>query len=804
MEITMRITNGLLYSTSISNYRTSSTALYNVNEQISSGMKIQNSYDDTSIYVDSMRLSSQLSTLSQASESSSKASSFASNTDSTLTDMTTQLEKFKTLLSQASNASNSSTSLDAIAEELETIRDQIKTLSNTSINGQYLFSGSALSTKPISDDGTYNGNGESLTAVVGAGLELSYNIDGNSLFLGSDSEYTKTVSTNVAMYNQTSLHPNSMTNAGTDSAAKEEYLTEDNTIRDMVGDSDSDATNDPNTVFYLSGRNTSGDTFNTKISMSSTSSVSDLLESIGNAYGNTSTNKLVDVSMNAHGQIEVTDLSGGNNVIDMNLFAAVDRTATSGTSGNADQSSVNNLVAQSNVDIISFNASNYTTTNSASTISSRSDLYNSGTYDIGYPLEDSNGKAAKASTLLSDIMPSNVDSIQVGGTTLSVTATTTVQDLMNTISTETGGTTRIENGQLIVASASAVNIQLTAQDATATATAGFSIPDAVNYTQRGFEKNGNELTGNASQVVKSTNEYATSTTKLSEVAGVDTLDGKSLTLAYTDKNGNSNTATLNLSNGGSSVSVDLNGDGDTSDANETFTLFDGSGNATSADNVTYKQLTDVIGMLTSGSLPTTGVPAASTPNEEYNYAVKTSASSVDVKLNDQGQISILDRTASASKINFSMYDSDSGDYSGTTGSALSFMSNNSVTTASPSIDLFDQLDEMIASVRSGTYRMDSESSDPRNVGMQNSLALIDHIADHIEKAHTKIGALSNAMTDAKDTADTLSTSVTKIQTDVVGVDIAEAYLQYTSISTSYQTMLSTITKVMSMSLADYM
>ena len=804
MEITMRITNGLLYSTSISNYRTSSTALYNVNEQISSGMKIQNSYDDTSIYVDSMRLSSQLSTLSQASESSSKASSFASNTDSTLTDMTTQLEKFKTLLSQASNASNSSTSLDAIAEELETIRDQIKTLSNTSINGQYLFSGSALSTKPISDDGTYNGNGESLTAVVGAGLELAYNTDGNSLFLGSDSEYTKTVSTNVAMYNQTSLHPNSMTNAGTDSAAKEEYLTEDNTIRDMVGDSDSDATNDPNTVFYLSGRNTSGDTFNTKISMSSTSSVSDLLESIGNAYGNTSTNKLVDVSMNAHGQIEVTDLSGGNNVIDMNLFAAVDRTATSGTSGNADQSSVNNLVAQSNVDIISFNASNYTTTNSASTISSRSDLYNSGTYDIGYPLEDSNGKAAKASTLLSDIMPSNVDSIQVGGTTLSVTATTTVQDLMNTISTETGGTTRIENGQLIVASASAVNIQLTAQDATATATAGFSIPDAVNYTQRGFEKNGNELTGNASQVVKSTNEYATSTTKLSEVAGVDTLDGKSLTLAYTDKNGNSNTATLNLSNGGSSVSVDLNGDGDTSDANETFTLFDGSGNATSADNVTYKQLTDVIGMLTSGSLPTTGVPAASTPNEEYNYAVKTSASSVDVKLNDQGQISILDRTASASKINFSMYDSDSGDYSGTTGSALSFMSNNSVTTASPSIDLFDQLDEMIASVRSGTYRMDSESSDPRNVGMQNSLALIDHIADHIEKAHTKIGALSNAMTDAKDTADTLSTSVTKIQTDVVGVDIAEAYLQYTSISTSYQTMLSTITKVMSMSLADYM
>jgi len=800
----MRITNALLYSTTINNYRTANQKLYEVNQQIATGMKIQNSYDDTSIYIDSMRLSSQLSTLSQTSESSSKAGSFATNTDSTLTDMTTQLEKFKTLLTQASNASNSSTSLDAIAKELETIRDQIKTLANTSINGQYLFSGSALSTKPISSDGSYNGNAESLTAVVGAGLELPYNVDGQSLFLGSDSDYTKTVSTNVSMFNQTSLHPLVMTNDGTDSASTEEYLTEDDTIRDMVGDTDSDTTNDPNTVFYLSGRDTGGETFNTKISMSSTSSVSDLLESIGNAYGNTSTNKKVDVTMNAHGQIEVTDLTGGNNVIEMNLFGAVDRTATTGTSGNADQSNVNDLVAQSNVDIISFNASNYSTTNSASTISSRSDIYNSGIYDIGYPLEDSSGNTAKSTSLLSSVLSSDVSSITVGGSTLTVSATSTVQDLLDTISTETGGTARIEDGQIIVESSSAVSLQLTALNSTSAPVAAFSIPDAVNYTQRGFEKDGNELTGNVSQVVKSTNEYATSTTKLSEVAGVDTLDGKSLTLAYTDKNGNSNTATLNLSAAGSTVSVDLNNDGDTSDTNETFTLFDGNGNATAADNVTYQQLTDVVGMLTSGSLPTDGVPAASTDFEEYNYAVKTAASSVEVGLNDQGQISILDRTASASKIEFSMYDTTAGDYSGTTGTALSFMANNSVTTDSPTIDMFDQLDEMITAVRSGTFRMDSESDDPRNIGMQNALSVIDHIADHIEKAHTKIGAISNALTDAKDTSDTLSTSITTIQTDIVGVDLAEAYLQQTSISTSYSAMLSTISKVMSMSLADYM
>jgi len=804
----MRVTNSLLFSTSIRNYQSSTNKLYEVNQQIASGLKIQNSYEDSGVYVDSMRLSNEIDTLTQTSESSSKAQSFAKNTDTTLNDFTSELDKFKTKLLQAANTSNSSTSLQALGNELEAMRNRMQSLANTSINGQFLFSGSSLSQKSISDDGTYNGNGESLTAVLGSGVELPYNIDGQSLFLGSDSDYSRAVSTNVAMYNQTDLHPAIMSNSGTDTTASEVYLSADDTIRDMVGDTDSTTSNDPNSVFYLSGRNTDGNTFSTKITMSSTSSISDLLESIGQAYGNTSTNQRVDVSMNDHGQIEVKDRTTGNQVLEMNLFAAVDRTATAGTSGNADQTDINNLLANPNVDIISFNASNYTTTNSASTIASRADINNAGTYRIGYPLENSNGTTAKASTLLSNIMPSNVDNILVGGTTLSVTATTTVQDLMSAIETENGlaaGSIRIEDGQMIASdSTNTLSTTLTARDATNTAVSAFSIPDAINYTQRGFKKDGNELQSNVSQVVKSTNKYATNSTKLSEVAGVDTLNGKSLTLNFTDKNGNSNTATVNLSNAGSSVSIDLNGDGDTTDANETFSILDGNGNATSADNVTYKQLDDVVSMLTSGTLPTTGVPAASTPAEEYNYAVRTATNSVEVSLDKQGHMNILDRTSSASNIEFSMYDNDASNYSGTASAALSFNANDSVAISNPSIDLFGQLDEMISAVRSGTFRMDSESSDPRNMGIQNALSTLDHIADHVEKAHTQIGAYSNALTSAKDRVDTLKVNVQTVQTNIVGVDVAEAYLEQTQILTSYNAMLSSISKINSLSLLNYM
>lgn len=804
----MRLTNSLLYSNSLRNYRSSSEQLYKINQQIASGMKIQNSYEDTGVYVDTMRLNYEISTLTQSSESSSKAKSFADNTDSTLTEITSKFDLFKTKLSQAANASNSSTSLEAIANELEAIKEQLIGLANTSINGQFLFSGSAVSTKPISADGTYNGNGESLTAVIGSGVELPYNIDGESLFLGTDSDYSKVVSTNVGMLNQTALHPAIMDNAGSDATASNVYITSTDTIRDMVGDTDSDTTNDPNAVFYLSGRNPSGETFNSKITMSSTSTVEDLLESIGNAYGNTSTNKVVNVSMNARGQIEVKDLTTGNQVLEMNIFGAVDRNAAAGTSGDADQTDINALLANSDVDIIEFNASNYASTNTASTITSRADIYETGVYRIGYPLENSSGDVAKASTLLSSVMPSNVDNILVGGTSMAVTATTTVQDLMTAIETEyglTAGSVRLEDGQMIVDDPSAtLNATLVARDATNTAVAGFSIPDGINYTQRGFEKDGNELLGNVSQVVIATNEYATASTKLSEVAGVDTLNGKSLTLNFTNKNGVSNTATLNFSNAGSNVAIDLNGDGDTSDLNETFSILDGNGNPTSADDVTYQQLTDIMSMVTSGTLPTDGVPAASTNAEEYNYAIQTARNSVEVELDYKGRISILDRTASESKIEFSMFDNDAGNYNGTANTALSFMANDSVTIDNPTIDVFAQLDEMIAAVRSGTFRMDSTASDPRNMGIQNALSQIDHIADHITKEHTKIGAYSNALNDAKTTADTLKVNVQTVQTDIVGVDVTEAYLTYTQISASYQAMMSTIVKVNSMSLLDYM
>ena len=383
-----------------------------------------------------MRLNNEIETLQQSSDSSSKAKTFADNTDTALTSFSEKLDQFKVKLNQATTASNSPTSLQALANDMQGIRDYLVNLANTSINGQFLFSGSALSQKPVNSDGTYNGNAESLTAMVGSGVELPYNISGQSLFLGKDTDYNRAVSTNVTMYNQSKLNPATMT-VDPNVTPTKVFLKDTDTIRDLVGDKNSVATDDPKAVFYLSGKKSDGKTFSNVIEMDTSSKVSDLLQSIGNAYGNTATNKVVDVSLNARGQIEVKDLKSGSQLLDMNIFGAIDRTALSGETGNAKQLiNSDNLMLYPKVDIIGFNKSNYDSSLSSPDLTMRSTpTSTAGQFSLGFPTDPNNIPNITATTSLVGLFPSDVDHLDFGGTTLAISGKT-VQDLMTAIDTQ--------------------------------------------------------------------------------------------------------------------------------------------------------------------------------------------------------------------------------------------------------------------------------------------------------------------------------------------------------------------------------
>ncbi len=289
----MRITQNNFYNSFVADQQSIKQQLDMLNRQISSGMKIKYGYEDPQIFSDTLRLDYEETTLTQAVNVSTDAQNFANNTDSVMFQFTDALTRFKTLMIQAANGANSDGNYFAISNEMKSIREHIINLSNSSINGRYLFSGTAIDRRPVNDDGSYNGNGESLKAVVGADVEIAYNIPGSDLFLGEDLNFARKVTTNIPLKDL---------QAGS-------AVSLESTIADFTGKSD-----DYN--FFIRGRNGDGSTFENSFTMTSGQSVAELLDAIESNF----TPNSVDVTLE-NGYIQITDRQKGRSLLDFHLYA---------------------------------------------------------------------------------------------------------------------------------------------------------------------------------------------------------------------------------------------------------------------------------------------------------------------------------------------------------------------------------------------------------------------------------------------------------------------------------------------------
>lgn len=304
--------------------------MYDVNKQIASGQKIQYAHEDPGVFIDTLRLDNEITTLSQVKTSSQSAYKISTQTDTTIGQIVKTIESMKVKMINAANDANSDTSTQAIAKELRGLQNHLLTLANTSIGGQYLFSGTATSVKPIGEDGTYQGNDQNLEAFLGSGVKQKYNISGDQLFLGEENKINRTITSNVAQKSLTDLYPDIMQDTGTSrSTAKDTYITGSSTIRDLMGDTDTDSTNDAarSSYFYLQGTRTDGTTFKSKIQMNMTDTMDDLTHKIALAYDPNQTSPTanqVNISLNANGQIEISDKNAGSSKLDFHMVAAVD------------------------------------------------------------------------------------------------------------------------------------------------------------------------------------------------------------------------------------------------------------------------------------------------------------------------------------------------------------------------------------------------------------------------------------------------------------------------------------------------
>ncbi|ENQ6653360.1 flagellar hook-associated protein FlgL [Campylobacter lari] len=744
----MRISNQYNYYTSIQNYTDGQSLLNKYNLQLQTGQLIQHSWENANIYINGSRLEYEMANIGQIIQGTQAAQEMAKNTDTALKNITELLEKFKTLLVKASSDGNSQTSREAIAKELKLVRDSIVNIANTSINGQYLFAGSNTATKPFDKYGNYTGNKDNIFVVSGAGTQIPYNIPGWDLFFKPDSNISKIISTNVSMIDgRYDVNSNPEQKKYLDEESKFSYLIGQNYVKNggLDPDKDFDYADSklpfPSSSMYIQGVRPDGTSFKATVNIGPEDKIGDVLENIGKLYGNTDANKVVEVTMNDSGQIEIKNLQEGNSSLDFHAVAMTPQ-----------------LQDAEQIKALS--------------------------------------EAAKAEGIGMDEVTNRIMQAAHGG------------DLNNTKSPVT-----IEvNGEQFTVDIHKTDFIKSNINGNKTNGADFDVP---------FEKDGNTVFGNVSQVIKGTSEYATDSTKLSEVLANANGDmkGQKLEMEITSKSGQKYKVEIDLEN--SKVSYqDPNDPTQTISFPITHSQYNEAtgtsvGMQTRPEDITYGQLNDIIGMFASDKVPTTTINA--NPNGTINNGdfqtiqqnINDSKDFVEVSMDYKGRISITDKFSTNTNIGLTLKDSNSnsgfppaGEVSN--GSGFVFSANNSLTIDDPNIDLIKDLDEMIDAVLNGNMRADSEGSDPRNTGLQGALERIDHLQDHVRKMQTTIGAYTNNIEETNKRMTFLNINVASIKSGVTDADYGQTYMQFMQTMVSYQAMLSATSKISQMSLLNYL
>jgi len=872
----MRVTQWTLYNNFVINQQKTLSDLQQVQEQIATGKKITYMYDDPVVFTKFLKFDEEINSFEQIKSSATFAKTFAQESDTTLNDIVSTLISFKTKLLNAANDTNNHTSRMAIASELKGELEHLKDLANTSIDGKYIFSGSAFDKKPISDDYEYQGNDKYVKAFLGAGVEREYNIPGSELFLGRDDDYNKHTTLNVVQFNKMKLYPEFVVrgadgklyidknNPNPDelNPAIQEPVGLDTPLRGLTGVEDIDRGNgiyeDGVNLFFIKGKKPNGEFINTSFTMSNSDSVADLLERIGEEFGNTATTKVVDVTINDMGQIQIKDLNSGKMITDFYMVA---------TNYDKDNPTNNPQTPEDIVkmgrDLIEFQKSNFNSIRDLTSIKANNSYFDNRVFKFGAEFKtldtkrealgddlvynvlgekgiNSNNQITTLTTL--EFVGTSTDNSNVN-VTLNIDNTTTMNDILKTIKDNFGNVdVRLDNGEIIITDKDAkkteksnFSLKIKAFDENGNELEVFASKDSANFDKLLLEKNADELKGNVENVendkiyyykngelkIKNNENAQNYITSKSVVANsiAELENKKEFEIRYIDKNGEFKKAVITLrdneENGHlSTFWVDLNNDG-VEDSNEVFDIFNENGEltpqhtnittSTELDPITCQLCTkeDVKEGVTYSQLSdiVSMLVSDNLPTDNnykaYKEAIENAKEDVEVGVDEKGRFYIKDLKNANTKIDFSFYDLSGNN-------SLYFQANNAITIDKAQVDFFKVLEDAITAVENGRNYADSNSPDPRNFGIQGAIEAIEHVMDRVRRSHAKIGAIGNEFDMTIQRVEMLKVNVESLQSDNIDTDIAEASMRLNSLTTSYQALLASIAKVNNLTLLNYL
>lgn len=183
----MNISSVTFQNDAITDIQAIETEMSQTQNQLSTGLQLQNAADNPVAMSQVNQLNVQLSASQQYVTNGNAASANLKLEEQALTNATNVLQSAQSLATEANNGALTASDREDIATELQQQLQQLVSISNsTDSNGNYLFAGEASGTQPFAQSAgstTYSGSDAVSQVEVGPGQFISSGDSGSSVFM---------------------------------------------------------------------------------------------------------------------------------------------------------------------------------------------------------------------------------------------------------------------------------------------------------------------------------------------------------------------------------------------------------------------------------------------------------------------------------------------------------------------------------------------------------------------------------------------------------------------------------------------
>jgi flagellar hook-associated protein 3 FlgL len=161
--------------------------LQRTQEKVSSGKEISRPSDDPSGVASALQFRGSIQRADQLARNADDGLSWLSVADGALTGMQSVLSRARELALRGGSAALNASDREALAKEVDGLRENALSIANTSRLGRPIFSGNAVPTPPAADVAysstfAYQGDAGTVTRMVAEGVSVQVNVTGPEVF----------------------------------------------------------------------------------------------------------------------------------------------------------------------------------------------------------------------------------------------------------------------------------------------------------------------------------------------------------------------------------------------------------------------------------------------------------------------------------------------------------------------------------------------------------------------------------------------------------------------------------------------